>query len=417
MGADIVVQSKATSLSRTATSNNAGLFIVNGLAPGQYEVRINAMGFNPTVTQVQLEVGQQQDLKIRLSLQTAQTTVNIAATDAGPLVNTTTSIVDGVISSQQIDSLPLNGRNFMELSLLVPGNAPAPNFDPTKIDTVVISTDGQLGRGGNVTIDGADNNDDTVGGMLHNVPEDAVQEFQIASNQYSAALGRSGSAVVNVVTKSGTNIWHGTAAVFARDQSLQASSPLVDPSLGTPPFRREQYAGSVGGPVVKDKAWFYSAFEYRDQVGGVEVGTADLDTNTIIKSFATAPGIDAMGTVRGDWQISNKDSLMMRYSIEQLNATGASSLDRALGSASQRQVLENKFQAFVTSWTRVFTPTLLNRFSFAENNFFNNTDSGCRVAATRSPQPAGWRIVPRAAADQAEPAGILRCGGLVARQA
>ncbi len=373
MGADIVVQSKATSLSRTATSNNAGLFVVNGLAPGQYEVRINAMGFNPTVTQVQLEVGQQQDLKIPLSLQTAQTTVNIAATDAGPLVNTTTSIVDGVISSQQIDSLPLNGRNFMELSLLVPGNAPAPNFDPTKVDTVVISTDGQLGRGGNVTIDGADNNDDTVGGMLHNVPEDAVQEFQIASNQYSAALGRSGSAVVNVVTKSGTNIWHGTAAVFARDQSLQASSPLVDPSLGTPPFRREQYAGSVGGPVVKDKAWFYSAFEYRDQVGGVEVGTADLATNTIIKSFATAPGIDAMGTVRGDWQLSNKDSLMMRYSIEQLNATGASSLDRALGSASQRQVLENKFQAFVTSWTRVFTPTLLNRFSFAENNFFNDT--------------------------------------------
>ena len=371
--AAVVAQNKATSLSRTATSNSTGLFIINDLAPGQYEVRINAKGFNPTVTQVELRVGQQQDLKIRLSLESPQTTVNIASTDAGPLVNTTSSIVDGVISSQQIDTLPLNGRNFMELSLLVPGNAPAPNFDPTKSDTVVISTDGQLGRGGNVTIDGADNNDDTVGGMLHNVPEDAVQEFQIASNQYSAALGRSGSAVVNVVTKSGTNIWHGTAAVFARDQSLQASSPLVDPSLGTPPFRREQYAGSVGGPVVKDKAWFYSAFEYRDQVGGVEVGTADLATQTIIKSFASAPGTDAMGTVRGDWQISNQDSLLMRYSIEQLNATGASSLDRALGSASQRQVLENKFQAFVTSWTRVFTPTLLNRFSFAENNFFNNT--------------------------------------------
>jgi hypothetical protein len=372
-GAEVVVQNKGTGLSRGVTSNAAGMFVVNALSPGLYEVRITAKGFGTAVTQTQLEVGQQQNLKIRLTLESAETTVNIAATDAGPLVNTSSSIVDGVIGSQQIDSLPLNGRNFMELSLLLPGNSPAPNFDPTKSDTVVISTDGQLGRGGNVSIDGADNNDDTVGGMLHNVPEDAVQEFQIASNQYSAALGRSGSAVVNVVTKSGTNTWHGTAAIFARDQSLQASSPLVDPSLGTPPFRREQYAGSVGGPVVKDKAWFYSAFEYRDQVGGVEVGTADLATNTIIKSFASAPGTDAMGTVRGDWQLSNKDSLMMRYSIEQLNATGASSLDRALGSASQRQVLENKFQAFVTSWTRVFTPTLLNRFSFAENNFFNNT--------------------------------------------
>ena len=165
-----------------------------------------------------------------------QVSVNINSADAGLMVNTTSSLVDGVFSSQQIDTLPLNGRNFLELSLLGPGNAPAPNFDPTKTDTVVISTDGQLSRGGNVSSDGADNNDDTVGGMLHNVPEDAVQEFQIASNQYSVALGRAGSSVVNVVTKSGTNTWHGTAAVFARDQALQASSPLVDPTLGTPPI-------------------------------------------------------------------------------------------------------------------------------------------------------------------------------------
>ena len=372
-GADVKVKSKATGIGRTATTSGAGRFVVNALSPGEYEVSISAKGFSSTTAQVQLEVGQQQDLKFHLQLKAEQVSININSADTGPLVNSTSSLVDGVINSQQIDSLPLNGRNFLELSLLIPGNAPAPNFDPTKTDTVVISTDGQLGRGGNVSIDGADNNDDTVGGMLHNVPQDAVQEFQIASNQYSAALGRSGSAVVNVVTKSGTNTWHGTAAVFARDQALQASSPLVDPTLGTPPFRREQYAGSVGGPVVKNKAWFYSAFEYRDQLGGVEVGTADLNTQSIIKSYATAPLTDAMGTTRGDWQISDKDSLMMRYSIEQLNATGASTLDRALGSASQRQVLENKFQAFVTSWTRVFTPTLLNRFSFAENNFFNNT--------------------------------------------
>ena len=371
-GAAITVQSKATGISRTATTNATGLFIVNALSPGEYDVRISATGFDTTTSQVRLEVGQQRDLKIRLQLKSERVNVLVNSTDA-PLVNTTSSIVDGVISSEQIDSLPLNGRNFLELSLLVPGNSPAPNFDPTKTDTVVISTDGQLGRGGNVSIDGADNNDDTVGGMLHNVPQDAVQEFQIASNQYSAALGRSGSSVVNVVTKSGTNDWHGTAAVFVRDQALQASSPLVDPTIGTPPFRREQYAGSVGGPVIKNKAWFYSAFEYRDQVSGVPVGFADLNTQTIIKSYASAPGIDALGTVRGDWQVTDKDSLMLRYSIQQLNATGASSLDRALGSASQRQVLENKFQAFVSAWTHVITPTLLNRFSFAENNFFNNT--------------------------------------------
>ena len=372
-GAAIMATSKATGIGRTATTNAGGLFTINALSPGEYDVSISAKGFGTAKSQVKLEVGQQQELKFRLELNAEQVTVSVNSADVGPQVNTTSSIVDGVISLQQIDTLPLNGRNFLELSLLVPGNSPAPNFDPTKTDTVVISTDGQLGRGGNVSIDGADNNDDTVGGMLHNVPEDAVQEFQIASNQYSAALGRSGSSVVNVVTKSGTNEWHGTAAVFARDAALQASSPLVDRTLGTPPFRREQYAGSVGGPVIKNKAWLYSAFEYRDQLGGVEVGTANLPTEAIIKSYATAPLTDAMGTVRGDWQLTNNDSLMMRYSIEQLNGTGASSLDRALGSASQRQNLENKFQAFMTSWTRVITPNLLNRFSLAENNFYNDT--------------------------------------------
>jgi Carboxypeptidase regulatory-like domain len=229
-GAEVVAQNKATSLSRTATSNDAGLCIINGLAPGQYEVRITAGGFSPTVTQVQLEVGQQQDLKIRLSLESAQTTVNIAATDAGPLVNTTTSIVDGVIGSQQIDALPLNGRNFLELALLVPGNTPAPNFDPTKSDPVVISTDGQLGRAGNVTIDGADNNDDTVGGMLHNVPE--------VFNLFNTT---------NILGVSNTNYW-GFANVLVHDSNTPGDPGyLHSSSFGAPVTTAGGVFGS-GGP-------------------------------------------------------------------------------------------------------------------------------------------------------------------------
>jgi hypothetical protein len=218
VGASVVARNKATGVERTATTNSAGLFTLSGLAPGEYDVRVTAGGFGPTVAQVRLEVGQEQNLKVRLQLRQEQTTITIDDTQAAPLVNTTSSLVDGVVSSQQIDSLPLNGRNFLELALLMPGNTPAPNFDPTKSDTVLISTGGQLGRGANVSIDGADNNDDVAGGMLHHVPEDAVQEFQIASNQYSAALGRSGSSVVNVVTKSGTNSLRGTAGLRARSE-------------------------------------------------------------------------------------------------------------------------------------------------------------------------------------------------------
>src|SRR6202043_891600 len=106
-----------------------------------------------------------------LGVQKQQTVITIDDRDSVPLIDTASSALDGVIGSQQIDSLPLNGRNFLELALLTPGNSIAPNFDPTKQGTVIISSAGQLGRGGNVSIDGMDDNDDVVGGMLLNVPE------------------------------------------------------------------------------------------------------------------------------------------------------------------------------------------------------------------------------------------------------
>jgi hypothetical protein len=375
-GASVAAENTATGLRRTTTTSNSGLFVFNNLAPGKYSVRVDASGFAGYLTQVVLEVGQQADLKAKLVVAKQQTVVEVedAAGTAG--INTVSSVVDGVIDTQQINNLPLNGRNFLELALLMPGNSLAPNFDPTKVNTVVISSAGQLGRGGSVTLDGTDNNDDAVGGMLLNLPEDAVQEFQIATNRFSAETGRSGSAVVNVVTKSGTNALHGSASVYERDKALQALPATFDPNSvpgETPPFSRQQYSGTLGGPLVKDKAWWFGGFEYRDELGGVLVGTRDLTAQSIDKSFARAPLNDTLGTIRGDWQVSTNDMLSLRYSIERMAGTGSSTLNTSIGSASERQDLTNNFQAFQTSWTRVLSPRLLNKVSFSVNNFINTT--------------------------------------------
>jgi outer membrane receptor protein involved in Fe transport len=379
IGAQVTARSVSTGVQRTSVTNHVGLFVFNNLAPGPYEVRVEAKGFAPATATVHLEVGQQASLKFPLTIEQEKTTIVIDDSDSIPLINTVSSVVDGVINAQQIDNLPLNGRNFLELALLIPGNTIAPNFDPTKSSTVVISSAGQLGRGGNVSIDGMDNNDDVVGGMLVNVPEDGVQEFQIATNRFSAEVGRSGSSVVNVVTKSGSNILHGSASFYERDKVLQALPATFNASAAageTPPFRRQQYAGTLGGPLVKDKLFWFGAFEYRDELGGVLVGTRDPANQTITNSFASTPLTDPMGTIRGDWQITSKDQLATHYSIERQSVTGGASFlsGAPIGSASERQDARNNFQTFQTSWTRVLSPTLLNRASFSFNNFINSTN-------------------------------------------
>ena len=258
-GAQVTATQKATGAGRSTVANGEGLYVLTNLPPGEYEVKVQATGFAPKVNQpsIVLQVGQSVtlDLALEVNPQTATVTLD-GGIDNIPLIDTLSSKVDSVINERQIASLPLNGRNFLELALLVPGNSPAPNFDPTKTNVVAISSAGQLGRGGNITIDGMDNNDDVVGGPLQNISQEAVREFQIATNRFSAELGRSASSVINIVTKAGTNEVHGSASVFFRDHRIQGLPPTLDRSAaGELPFDRQQYAFAIGGPIRKNTAW------------------------------------------------------------------------------------------------------------------------------------------------------------------
>ena len=374
-GARVTVTQTTTGIKRETQTNGDGIFVITNLSSGVYELKVNAKGFaERTISGVTLQVGQTFNLEVALTV-TVQETVTLDDRFNYELLNTASAVVDGVIRDFEIESLPLNGRNFLELALLIPGNSPAPNFDPTKSNTVVISSAGQLGRGGNVTVDGADDNDDVVGGQVQNISQEAVQEFQIATNRFSAQLGRSGSSVINIVTKSGSNEYHGSGAFYFRHKSLQALPATLDRGLGqTPPFDRQQYAFTLGGPIKKDRAWFFGSIEYRNQDGATLVGFRDLATRTIKRTFAGAPLNDLLSTERVDWQPSDQDHLFFRYSLQREDDVAASTLDRAIGSAAQRQASTNNTHSFLANYTRVLNSRNVNSFNFSWSNFFNDIE-------------------------------------------
>lgn len=375
-GATVTATNNATNISRTATTNEEGVYTISALPVGEYSVSFEAPNFEKLIYEkVVLNVGQTVTSNASLGVGAVK---SVVLKDFGdyysPLVDSQTSKVDAVINDKEIENLPLNGRNFLELALLTPGNSLAPNFDPTKTNTVVISSAGQLGRGGSVMIDGTDNNDDVVGGSLINISQDAVQEFQVATNRFSAEYGRSASSIINVVTKGGTNEVRGSFSFFERDRRLQGLPATFDRSRTTPPFDRQQYSFTLGAPIIKDKLWAFGALEYRDQDGAVLVGIRDVANRRITRGFAVAPLNDLLFNSRIDFQPNDENNLNFRYSFEDVDATDSSKLDRSIGSASYLQNLQNRFHSFMTNWTSVPTKRTVNSFSFSFNNFENETN-------------------------------------------
>jgi Carboxypeptidase regulatory-like domain/TonB dependent receptor len=374
-GATITATHKATGFKRDATTNDDGLYVLSNMPPGDYELKVEAKGFTTRVSKadISLKVGQTVTLNVTLEVGVNESVV-VDLYTPHQMIDNSDSLIHGIIESREVETLPLNGRNFLELALLVPGNTLAPNFDPTKTNTVVISSAGQLGRGGNVTIDGVDTNDDVVGGSIQNISQEAIQEFQIATNRFSAQIGRSGSSVINVITKAGTNDLHGSGSAYFRDHKLQGLPATFDRTLNqSPPFDRQQYAFALGGPIRKDHAWFFGSFEDRNQDGVVLVGTRDLATRTIRRGFADSPLDDFMTTDRIDWAPNAYDRFNFRYSFEREKGIAASTLVRSIGSASQRQSSENKSHSFLTNYTRLISPRDINSFNFTFSDFINDT--------------------------------------------
>lgn len=369
--ARIVMTQTRTGLARETVADSTGNYVVPSIPPGDVAVVVSAPGFADwRVESLELSVGQVAQLDVSLTV--AALSESVSVTSGAGTVDRLTSVVGTVVSADEIESLPLNGRNFLELAFLTPGSAPAPSFDPTKAQSVVISSAGQLGRGGNITIDGMDNNDDVVGGPLQNVVADAIQEFQVATNRFSAEFGRSASSVVNVVTRSGGSIPAGSVSVYLRDQSWQALPATLDPDVaGDPPFDRQHVAGTFGGPLVTGRLFAFGAVELRNQDGGVLVGVRNPVSRTIERSFAAAPLDDLLTTARIDWTAGPSDHVTVRYSGQRQDDVSASTIERAIGTASQRQQSKNRMHSVLGSWTRTVSPRAVNNFSVSVSDFDN----------------------------------------------
>jgi hypothetical protein len=400
-GAKVTITNQDTGVAREQSSGPEGTYFFTNLAPGVYKVQFAASGFAVSEFQdFKIDVGHSETLNAPMQIAKAGEVLTV--TGGGAMVELRQSEVQSQIDEVTVSNIPLNGRNFLELAFLLPGNHTAVNFDPTKTNTLEVSSAGQFGRGGNVSVDGGDNNDEVVGGTLSNFPQDAVKEFQIATNRYTAEVGRSASSIINIVTKQGSNTMHGSAFMFERNRKFQALPATIDRSTCVagedcrPPFDREQYGGSLGGPIRKDRAWFFLSAENRHQNASIPIGFRDFSSDTVRQSAADAPLRDVMALTRVDAKVTEHDNVYARYSYNQSTDTSNGSLQiNGQGTAANRQHSLNRFNSFVGNWTRVIGDNKVNTLIYHYDAFLNSIPAFPTNAPTFDVSAPGLGINPQ----------------------
>lgn len=365
-GVTVTATNNATGLQRVAVTDSFGTYRFGVLPIGTYTVTAELGGFGTVTTQeVQLNVATQREVDITLSSAAVQESITVTA--EAPLVSNTPAI-GTTVSQQELENLPLNGRQFANLATLAPGTSLSVNSDPTKPGQLTIALNGGSGRNVNFIIDGGDNTDDTIGGALQNFNLEAVQEFTIQTMQYKAEYGRSTGGVLIVVTKTGTNNLGGSAYGFFRDDSLNETTRTeAGAGLDAQPYERKTFGGSIGGPVIRDRAHYFATYEKTDRQTTYTVDTGGVFPAFDSRSFPT-PFEDELITAKATWDISAKQLLQVRYGYQKNSdkyGAAPTYLPSALGTVA------NKYESVLGGHTATISGTKLNEFVYQWTRFDN----------------------------------------------
>ncbi|HKS73904.1 MAG TPA: TonB-dependent receptor [Terriglobales bacterium] len=292
--ATVTVQEQEKATQRSTSNNATGEYSLLALPPGKYKVTVEAPGFAKVeVPNVTITVGQSADLPLVMAVAGTQEVVSVSS--EAELVETTRTSSTDTIGQRQIDNLPINGRNYINFTLtdsqVTRDNAPNTGAAPTS----GLNFGGQRARSNLVNVDGADATDNSVNGVRSTVSQEAVQEFQIINNSYAAEYGRASGGVVNIITRSGSNDFHGDVFGYLRNRDFQAVNPFS--TVSNPAYTRVQAGAAFGGPIKKDKTYFYFSYEttHRHETGFSSIGLTPnnfglVNNVDISAAFGLPPG-------------------------------------------------------------------------------------------------------------------------------
>ena len=357
--ASVAIKNKATGIERKTVTAEDGLYTASLLQAGDYEVTVQAAGFRTLIREVTVATGSV--VKVDANLEVGQTSEIVTVEGTTAQINYESHTIDGVITRQKIQELPLNGRSFLQLAFLEPGVTVGPGTTSQYNSLFSVSVLGGASDKTNITVDGGNVRNPIEGQTGMNFSQEVVQEFQLSSNNFDLSTGITSVGSVNVVTRTGGNDFHGSAYMFYRDNHMAAYPGLARNAANPDPFFVRRNPGVwFGGPLVKDRLFFFTNYEYNNQT---QVFTVQPDIPSVrgLAGNFGSPYRGHLFSSRFDWKVSEKNTLFVRLSHDRNRGFGPSG-----GAPLPSNWLQNKNHSNqgVLGLTTIIKPTLVNDFRF-----------------------------------------------------